>query len=140
MRKMSKAAKVEGYDRLKSERDALDMFAWHVVNGHKPDAVEIVKESNDDGTYEISLYGAARVDGGTVAIVFKHPINQFHHVDVERFEDWVRKMRDLPYCGGSYTELKIAADRLRVAQRKAWDNLRNGGTDPTVRRSSRTDK
>ena len=122
MRKMSKAAKIEHYDRLKDERDAYERFAWHIVNGHKPDAVEKVTGSgtDDEGVLEFKLYGALRMDGGLLVTVYSHPVNEFDSVECERFEDWMRRIESKPFGIGNLTEIKIACERLRA---KRWELL-----------------
>lgn len=117
MRPMSKAAKAEAYDALKSDRDTLSEVTWHLLNGHTPDASETI--SHDGDTYEYQLYGALRMNGGVLVQVFQSP-GQSHGITVHRFDDWLATMKDWPY-GDFYTDVRNAADKLRITRQRMYD-------------------
>lgn len=119
--KLSNKDKIEAHDNLTRELSAYTRFAWHVVNGHAPDAVETVTEP-DGGEHVFSLYGCTRMDGGILTYTFKHPINQHHHVDVHYFDAWCAIVdRTVRHGIGLGTETHIAKDRLRAVQRRMLD-------------------
>lgn len=118
MRKMSKAAKAEGYDKLSTERDLLAVFAWHTVNHHVPDATEVVLDG--ESTYLFQLYGSMRANGGILAVTFQHP-GQANSVDVYNFDDWLRVVAKMPFGIGINTDVKIAAERLSVKRHNIFE-------------------
>ena len=117
--KMSKAAKAEAYGALEVERDLWAQLAWHTINGHAPDAIQVVE--HDGYTYEYRLYGAERANGGILVSVFHSP-GQSASVEVFQvfyFDDWLATMNKWPF-GDFYTEVKIAGDKLRMAREKLY--------------------
>lgn len=116
MPKMSKAAKAEAYGALEVERDLWAQLAWHNVNGHAPDAMQVVEHDGD--TYEYRLYGAQRANGGILVTVFRSP-GQSASLEVFRFDDWLNTMNKWPF-GNFYTEVKISADKLRIEREKLY--------------------
>src|SRR5262249_47999360 len=96
MRKMSKADKVAMHDELIAKCDMLQEYAWHVVNGRQPDAVERYFTDEYAGRYAFALYGAMRAHGGIVVATSAYD-GQSKSVEVFRFEDWLRSVAELPY-------------------------------------------
>ena len=117
---LTKKAKLEGYDRLASERDALATYAWHMANGHEPDAVETVDGRDPGESYTLALYGASRADGGTLVSTFRYP-GQFASVTAKRFDEAYRACMAIPAGCHEYLPFKVAMDRLRQAQRGTQD-------------------
>lgn len=123
MRKMSKAAKADDYDRIKYERDVYAHLAFMLINNSGPngfsvEATETVREENDPGcVHELRLYGCTRADGGTLVYIMHSDVNRYAHVEAHRFDEWLRKMNKIGWgVGGTISEIKNAAARLSQAR------------------------
>jgi hypothetical protein len=121
MRKMSKAAKAEAYDAVKTELSLYQEYAWHLVNNEPADASENIVDSVF--TYgcrtEFLLYGAFRASGGVIAII-QHD-GHSNSLTLESFDNWLIKCNALPYGIDHITAIKIVAERMAITRRKLFN-------------------
>jgi hypothetical protein len=120
---MSKAAKAEAYDELARERDTWQQLAYFLVNRNGPygfdyEAREVI--DTDDGEVEFRLYACDRSNGGTLAIL-SHTKDVPHvGLGVAVFDDWLLRIKALPYGSDDRNAIKLAAERLEVKRRQLY--------------------
>ena len=122
-RGLSKKAKVERFDSLQSDFDALSQYAHHLINGDLPDATDEITEEDGEGyinRYVYRAYGFLRANGGVIALI-QHIPGQRTSIQVMYFEDWLRVTNLLPYGVGLSTEAKCVAERMSAKRRHIFD-------------------
>lgn len=106
-------ARTISQEEAKATRRQLDTLQRLLTlqhNGHKPAAVETVKDGRDIYRYE--LWGATDASGGILVRVFRSPVNRSASVDATPFDD----MRDASWS----VDHRIAYERLRMARMAAY--------------------
>ena len=110
--RLTKKHKVENYDTLQRERDALAEYVWHIVNRRDFDASEQIDRDHD--SHEVlryDVYGTVRACGGVVVTLHYHD-NQSTGFSVDYFDDWCEKIRALGYATDHTTALQYVRERL----------------------------
>lgn len=124
--KMSKAAKAAAYDALSHERDLYALLVHFYENNIVQDATEVVVDG--DSVYLFHLYQVMRGNGGTLVRVHRCD-GQAANVDVSTFDDWLTATGKMQHDGRVFTDVKIAADKLRLARQRIYDAEKARGND-----------
>lgn len=97
MPKLTKKFKIENYDTLQRERDALAEYAWHTVNRVECDVSETI--DGDPAEHEVTrfdVYGLQRACGGVIVTLHFHD-GQSTGFNVDYFDSWLEKIRSIGY-------------------------------------------